>query len=64
MAERCRYQSDLTDEQWAVIEPLPVQAGRCGRPRLYSHREMLNALFYLIRTGCTWRDLPHDFPKW
>lgn len=65
MDERRSYQSDLTDEQWAVIEPLlPVKGTKKGRPRKYSHREMLNALLYVIRTGCTWRDLPHDFPRW
>lgn len=65
MDERRSYQSDLTDEQWAVIEALlPVKGTKKGRPRKYSHREMFNALFYVIRTGCTWRDLPHDFPKW
>lgn len=65
MDERRSYQSDLTDEQWAVIEPLlPVKGTKKGRPRKYSHREMFNALLYVIRTGCTWRDLPHDFPKW
>ena len=65
MDERRSYQSDLTDEQWAVIAPLlPVKGTKKGRPRKYSHREMFNALLYVIRTGCTWRDLPHDFPKW
>lgn len=65
MEERCNYQSDLSDAEWAVIEPLlPVRMSTRGRPRKYSHREMFNALFYVIRTGCTWRDLPHDLPKW
>ena len=65
MDKRRRYQSDLTDGQWAVIEPLlPVRTTKRGRPRKYSQREMFSALLYLTRTGCTWRDLPHDFPKW
>lgn len=65
METRQPYQSDVTDAQWAVIEPLlPVRLSRRGRPRTYSQRAMFNALFYVIRTGCTWRDLPHDFPKW
>jgi transposase len=65
MDKRASYQSDLTDEQWAVIEPLlPERTSQRGRPRKYSHREMFNALLYLIKNGCTWRDLPHDFPKW
>src|SRR5262249_50699077 len=52
-----RYPSDLTDEQWALIEPLiPVYPG--GRPRTTSMRDVLDAIFYLVRTGCQWRFLP------
>ena len=55
------YPCDLTDEQWAVIEPLiPVNA--TGRPREVSMREVLNAIFYLNRSGCQWDMLPHDLP--
>ena len=55
------YRSDLTDEQWAIIEPLiPVAA--TGRPRTVDMREVLNAIFYLNRTGCQWDMLPHDLP--
>src|SRR4051794_27325601 len=55
------YPSDLTDEQWAIIEPLiPVLA--VGRPRTSDIREVLNALFYLNRSGCQWDMLPHDLP--
>src|SRR5579875_3380896 len=55
------YPSDLTDEQWTLIEPLiPGTAG--GRPRKTSMRGVLNAIFYLTRTGCQWRFLPKDFP--
>ncbi len=58
------YPSDLTDEQWALIEDLipPAKAG--GRPREVAMREVVNAIMYLLRTGCAWRLLPHDFPKW
>jgi putative transposase len=60
MEARC-YPSDLTDEQWALVEPLiPVYPG--GRPRETSMREVLNAIFYIARTGCQWRFLPKDFP--
>ena len=53
--------SDLTDEQWAIIEPLiPVHTG--GRPRTVDMREVLNAIFYLNRSGCQWDMLPHDLP--
>ena len=58
---RKRYPSDLTDEQWAVIEPLiPVLS--MGRPRKVEMREVLNALFDLNRSGCQWDMLPHDLP--
>ena len=63
MNNRKHYPTDLTDEQWALIEPLlPVQ--KTGRPRKYSQREMFNAIAYLTRTGCSWRMLPHDLPPW
>ena len=56
-----RYPSDLTDEQWALVEPLiPVYPG--GRPRSTSMRDVLDAVFYIVRTGCQWRYLPKDFP--
>jgi putative transposase len=56
-----RYPSDLTDEQWALVEPLiPVYPG--GRPRKTSLRDVVDAVFYLVRTGCQWRFLPKDFP--
>jgi transposase len=55
------YPSDLTDEQWAVIEPL-IPANKVGRPRTNDIREVLNAIFYLNRAGCQWDMLPHDLP--
>ena len=56
-----RYPSDLSDAQWALIEPhLPVYPG--GRPRKTDLRRVLNAVFYVLRTGCQWRFLPKDFP--
>ena len=56
-----KYPSDLTDEQWTLLEPLiPKTAG--GRPRKTSLRDVLDAIFYLTRTGCQWRFLPKDFP--
>jgi transposase len=55
------YPSDVTDEQWALIEPhIPVYPG--GRPRTTSTRDVLDAVLYLLRTGCQWRYLPADFP--
>jgi len=64
------YPSDLTDAQWARVEPLvPVLSTRCpgtrgGRPPKYSRRRIVDAILYLDRTGCSWRQLPHDFPPW
>jgi transposase len=55
------YPSDLTDEQWALVEPfLPVYPG--GRPRKTPMRDVVDAVFYVLRTGCQWRYLPKDFP--
>src|SRR3977135_468853 len=56
-----QYPSDVTDAQWALIEPhIPVYPG--GRPRKTDTRDVLNAVFYILRTGCQWRYLPGDFP--
>ena len=55
------YPSDLTDEQWAIIEPL-IPVNTTGRPREVDMREVLNAIFYLNRSGCQWDMLPHDLP--
>jgi transposase len=55
------YPSDISDAQWVLIEPhLPVHPG--GRPRKTDPREVVDAIFYLLRTGCQWRYLPKDFP--
>lgn len=63
-----RYPSDLTDAQWAIIEPLlpPAGSGTAsgGRPVAVDKREVINAILYLNRTGCQWRMLPRDFPNW
>ena len=58
---RKAYPSDLTDDQWAIIEPL-IPVNRVGRPREVDMREVLNAIFYLTRSGCQWDMLPHDLP--
>jgi putative transposase len=55
------YPSDVTDEQWALLEPhIPVYPG--GRPRTTDLRAVVDAIFYVLRTGCQWRYLPKDFP--
>src|ERR687889_1854988 len=61
---RKTYYTDLSDTEWARIEShLPVPKAP-GRPRIHSLREILNAIFYIVRSGCAWRLLPHDFPPW
>src|SRR5215213_3465655 len=57
------YPTDLSDTEWSYIEPhLPAPKGH-GRPRTHSLREIINAVFYLLKSGCQWRLLPHDFPR-
>jgi len=59
-----RYDTDLTDQEWRVIEPnLPVEQKR-GRPRKWPMREIVNGLFYVMRAGCSWRLMPSDLPPW
>ena len=58
-----RYPSDMTDGEWARLEPLIPAAKPGGRPRTTNMREAINAILYLLRTGCPWRYLPRDgFP--
>src|SRR6266536_6702708 len=59
-----RYPTDLTDEEWAKVEPLLPRRSKRGRPREVDLREIMNAIRYLVRTGCGWRMLPTDFPPW
>ncbi len=59
---RTSYPSDLSDEQWEILEALVVFG--TGRPPKIERREVLNAIFYVHHTGCQWRSLPHDFPNW
>jgi putative transposase len=65
--ERKAYSTDLTDAQWRFVEPfMPLverEDGRTGRPREYSYREILNGIFYVVRSGCAWGLIPHDLPS-
>jgi putative transposase len=63
-ARRLTYTTDLTDEEWQILEPLlpPAKAG--GRPRKYPLREVMNGIQYVLRAGCAWRLMPHDLPQW
>lgn len=62
--DRIPYPTDLTDEQWQLIEPLLPKVKPGGRPRSTNMRDVVNGILYLVRTGCSWRMLPHDFPPW
>ena len=57
-----RYETDLTDAEWAVIEPYLPPASPCGRPREWSFRDVFDAIFYVLRGGIAWRLLPNDLP--
>ena len=61
---RKAYQSDLSDAEWGCLEPHLPAPEASGRPRLHSPREILDAIFYVLKSGCAWRLLPHDFPPW
>jgi transposase len=67
MAKR-RYPSDLTDKEWAILQPLlpPVHkpGPRRGRPRIHTYREIMNAIACVLRSGGSWRMLPKDLPPW
>jgi len=61
--ERLPYPSDLSDKEWELIKPhIPVRQTNRGRKRVHPYREILNGIFYLLRSGCAWRMLPHEFP--
>src|SRR5262249_53128035 len=61
---RARYPSDVSDQQWAILEPLIPPAKPGGHPRTTDIREVINAILYLDRTGGQCRALPHDLPPW
>ena len=58
------YPTDLSDAEWKQFEPF-VPAPKCrGRQRIHSPREILNAIFYILRSGCPWRLVPRQYPPW
>jgi putative transposase len=61
---RARYPSDLTDAQWTLLESLVPAVKTGGRFAIHTRREIVDGILYVLRTGCSWRSLPHDFPKW
>jgi transposase len=58
------YPSDSSDEQWAIIEPLLPSVRAGGRPEKHPRRAIVDAILYVVRAGCSWRQLPADFPPW
>ena len=64
MNPRQPYPTDLSDQAWNSINHLVPEAKPGGRPEDYPKREILNGIFYLLRTGCSWRMLPHALPPW
>ncbi len=64
MASRKAYPSDVTDQEWQVLEPLVPNVQGGGRPAEHARRDIVNAILYVERTGCQWRALPHDLPPW
>jgi putative transposase len=58
------YSADLTDAEWEILEPHVRAPNKLVRPRIRSPREILDAVFYLLRSECPWRLLPRDFPPW
>lgn len=61
---RKAYKSDLTDAQWQILEPLVPPPKPGGHPRTVNMREVVNGIFYVLRTGCGWEMLPHDLPPY
>jgi putative transposase len=61
---RKAYKTDMTDAQWQILEPLIPPAKPGGHPRTVNMREVVNGIFYVLRTGCGWEMLPHDLPPY
>lgn len=59
-----RYPSDLSDKEWAILKPLLSSPEKRGRPSRWPLRHVADAVFYLLRSGCSWRMLPHEYPPW
>jgi len=57
------YNSDITDKEWEILAPFVAQ-GKMGRPRKHEIQDIINAIRYVMKSGCQWRLLPKDFPPW
>src|SRR5262249_26220775 len=64
MKERQTYPTDLTEREWQIIKSLVPEAKAGGRPEKYPKREIINGINYLLRSGCSWRLMPHDLPPY
>lgn len=64
MVTHTSYPSDVSDAEWAILAPLLPARTRTGRPPTVDRREVVNAIFYVLRTGCQWRYLPPPYPNW
>jgi putative transposase len=64
MKPRIPYPTDLSDKAWDLIKHLVPEAKPGGRPEKYPKRDIVNGILYILRGGCAWRLLPHDFPPW
>jgi transposase len=64
MSRQSCYSSDLSDAEWALVEPLLPAAAEGGRPKKHPRRDVVDAILYVVRAGCAWRALPADFPPW
>lgn len=62
--QRQAYPSDVTDAEWEILSAFIPEPASGGRPAQYSRREIVNGIFYILRTGCGWAYLPHDLPPW
>src|SRR3982074_2625499 len=62
--DRKAYPSDLTDEQWVLLEPLVPALSPQAAYHVHARRELVNAILYVLRSGCPWRLVPHDLPAW
>ena len=62
--DRQAYPSDLTNEQWELLEPLVPALSPEAAYHVHARRELVNAILYVLRSGCPWRLLPHEFPAW
>jgi putative transposase len=58
------YSTDLYDTEWECLEPHVPPSNKRGRPRVHTTRQILNAIFYILKSGCPWWLLPRDFPPW